>query len=214
MFGKRDVIVIGASAGGVEALRVIVGGLPRDLAAAVLVVMHQGSQGPYMMPRILNMLGTMRAVQPVDEMPIENGTIYVAPPDLHLVVKDTRLRLIRGPKENRARPAIDPLFRSAAVAYGSRVIGVILTGMLDDGTAGLAVVRECGGTTVVQDPADAEYPSMPSSALRYVKVDHTRMLSEIAPLLERLVSEPVDVPAPFPSRGSMTPNSGLLQWRR
>jgi two-component system chemotaxis response regulator CheB len=187
---KRDRIVIGTSAGGVEALQTLVGGLPGDLAAAVLIVMHTSPQGPYLLPEILRRAGALHVASTGDGAAIEPGTIHVAPPDHHMLVKGDRIQLVRGPKENRSRPAVDPLFRTAAAAYGPRVIAVILTGMLDDGTAGLAAVRQRGGLAVVQDPADALYSSMPKSALRYVGSDFTLPLLEIAPLLTRLVNEP------------------------
>jgi two-component system, chemotaxis family, protein-glutamate methylesterase/glutaminase len=194
----RDVMVIGASAGGVEALKVIVRALPGDLPAAVLIVLHSSPQGPYLLPHILSKAGPVEVAQTVDGAPIEHGKIYVAPPDHHLLVKGTRISLSKGPKENRARPAIDPLFRTAAAAYGPRVVGVILTGMLDDGTAGLSAVKECGGTSVVQDPEDALYPSMPKSALQYVGADYTVSLSEIGPLLARLAREPTKLRETLP----------------
>jgi two-component system chemotaxis response regulator CheB len=128
----------------------------------------------------------------VDKERIQPGHIYVAPPDQHLLVEPNRIRLTRGPKENRFRPAVDPLFRSAAQAYGPRVIGVILTGNLDDGTAGLWAVKRLGGTAIVQDPQDALAPSMPRSALRQVEVDHCLPLAEIAPLLARLTSTSIE----------------------
>lgn len=187
---KRDLIVIGTSAGGVEALQTLVGTLPKDMAAAVLIVMHTSPQGPYLLPQILGRAGPLPVALTIDGAPIEPGKIYVAPPDHHLFVKGACLQLVRGPKENRSRPAVDPLFRTAAAAYGPRVIGVILTGMLDDGTAGLSAVRQRGGIAVVQDPADALYSSMPESALRYVGADFTLPILEIGPLLARLATEP------------------------
>lgn len=173
-------------------------GLPGDLSASVLIVLHSSPQGPYLLPDILSKVGPLRVAKTVDGAPIEHGKIYVAPPDHHMLVKGNRITLSKGPKENRSRPAIDPLFRTAAAAYGPRVVGVILTGMLDDGTAGLSAVKARGGTTVVQDPKDALYPDMPQSALRHVGADYTLPLTEIAPLLARLVREPTktlkDVP--------------------
>jgi two-component system chemotaxis response regulator CheB len=186
----RDLIVVGTSAGGVEALQVIARGLPGDLAAAILIVMHTSPEGPYLLPDILGKVGSLKVARTEDGAPIEQGRVYVAPPDYHLLVNGNRIRLSRGPKENRSRPAIDPLFRTAAAAYGHHVVGVILTGMLDDGTAGLSAVKERGGTTVVQDPQEALYPSMPNSALQHVGADFVLPLSEIAPLLASLMTQP------------------------
>src|SRR5437588_10453002 len=134
---RHDIIVVGASAGGVEALKTLVGTLSPDLEASVFIVLHIPPQSPSLLPEILSRYGPLRAVQPKDGDPIVRGMIYVAPPDHHLLVERERIRVVRGPKENRHRPAVDPLFRSAALAYGPRVVGVVLTGALDDGTAGL-----------------------------------------------------------------------------
>lgn len=188
---ERDIVVIGASAGGVEAVAALVEALPRDLAAAVFVVVHFPPHTTSVLPRIITRRGGMTAVHPEDGAPIELGRVYVAPPDRHLIVEQGYVRLVRGPRENAARPAVDPLFRSAARAYGARVIGVILTGNLDDGTAGLMAVQSAGGLAVVQDPDDAMYPGMPSSALRHVQADHVVPLGEIPGLLVRRVGEPV-----------------------
>jgi two-component system chemotaxis response regulator CheB len=188
---ERDIVVIGASAGGVEAVASLVEALPRDLAAAVFVVIHFPPHAVSVLPRILTRRGGMTAVHPADGAPIELGCVYVAPPDRHLLVEHGFVRLVRGPRENAARPAVDPLFRSAARAYGARVIGVVLTGNLDDGSSGLMAVRSAGGLTIVQDPADALYGGMPTSALRHVKADHVAPLGEIAALLARRVGEPV-----------------------
>lgn len=183
----RDIIVIGASAGGIETLKEIVAGLPANLPAAVFVVLHTAPTGPGFLPQILSRAGRLPAIHATDNGSIELAHIYVAPPDHHLLVeRGERVRVTRGPKENRFRPAVDPLFRSAAHACGRRVIGVVLTGYLDDGTAGLRVVKQLGGTAIVQDPLDAIVPSMPRSALRHVDVDHCLPASEIAGLLARL----------------------------
>ncbi|HEV2743893.1 MAG TPA: chemotaxis protein CheB, partial [Rubrobacter sp.] len=167
----RDVVTIGGSSGGVEALARLVGGLPADLPAAVLVVVHFPEGAPSALPRILSRSGPLEAVHPGDGDPVEKGRIYVAPPGLHLLMEDGRVRLARGPKENGHRPALDPIFRTAALEYGPRAVGVVLTGSLDDGTAGLAAIKARGGVAVVQDPEDALFRSMPESALRHVDVD-------------------------------------------
>lgn len=186
----HDIVVIGTSAGGLDALGGLAGGLPADLPAAVFVVMHLPEGAPSVLPRILNRAGQLEAVHPEDGDPVENGRIYVAPPNLHLLLERGTIRLRRGPKENRHRPAVDPLFRTAARAYGSRVVGVVLTGALNDGTAGLLAIKQGGGVSVVQDPEEARFPSMPESALQYVEVDHCLRVDEIAPLLSSLSREP------------------------
>ena len=180
---KRDIIVIGASSGGIEALRTIVAELPKDFPAAVFVVVHTGPDSPGILHQILTRAGDLEALDPQDGEQIVPGRIYVAPPDRHLLVEPGNVCLSRGPKENRFRPAIDPLFRSAAQVYGPRVIGVILSGGLDDGTAGLWAVKKLGGIAIVQDPNDALFPSMPANALQYVSVDYSVPLKQVAPLL-------------------------------
>jgi two-component system chemotaxis response regulator CheB len=188
----KDIVVIGASAGGIEALRAIAGGLPKEFPASIFVVMHTAPQSPGILANILDRAGALPAANAVDRERIKPGHIYVAPPDQHLVIEPTRVRLTRGPKENRFRPAVDPLFRSAAQVYGPRVIGVVLTGNLDDGSAGLRAVKQLGGTAIVQDPQEALAPSMPRSAMRQVRVDHCLPVAEIAPLLVRLASTPIE----------------------
>src|SRR5438046_2361834 len=151
----RDIIVIGASAGGVEALVELVRLLPPDLPAAVFVVLHVPPQSTSVLPSILNRARTLPAVHPHDGQATQHGRIYVAPPDHHMLIKDGTIRLTRGPRENRNRPAADALFRTAARDYGPRVTGVVLSGALDDGTAGLSAIKSRGGLAVVQDPAEA-----------------------------------------------------------
>ncbi|ACO47446.1 chemotaxis protein CheB [Deinococcus deserti] len=182
-------VVIGASAGGVSALMKLCAQLPSSFPAAVLVVQHVSPAHPSMLPRILSAAGTLHAIHPRDGQTLHPGMIYVAPPDHHLLVDGETVLLSRGPRENRSRPAIDVLFRSAAVEAGSRVIGVVLTGNLDDGTSGLHVIKQAGGLAVVQDPDDAEFASMPRSALNAVKVDHVAPLSELGALLASLVDD-------------------------
>jgi two-component system chemotaxis response regulator CheB len=180
-------IAVGASAGGVHTLSELAGQLPRGLPAAVLVVLHLAPQGRSVLPAILSRAGSLEAVHPRDGEHLKAGRIYVAPPDHHLVVEDGRLRLSRSATENGHRPAIDVTFRTAALAYGPRCVGVVLTGNLDDGTAGLAAIKGCGGIAVVQDPRDALYSSMPESAIAAVDVDHVVPLHLMAPLLVDLV---------------------------
>lgn len=205
----HDVIVIGASTGGVEALMQIVRDLPADLPAAVLVVLHIPPQGVSRLPQILSRAGALPATHPTDHEPIRPGHIYVAPPDFHVLVEKGKVRVVRGPRENRARPAIDPLFRSAATTYGPRVVGVILTGALDDGTAGLWAIKQRGGIAVVQNPDDALVASMPANALEYVDVDYCPPLSEMPALLARLVYEPAEEEAAYPVPKDMELESKL-----
>src|SRR5262245_61653566 len=177
---KQDIVVIGTSSGGLAALRQLVSHLPGDLPAAVFVVQHSSPHTHSLVPSLLSRAGPLLAQHAVNGEPIRLGRIYVAPPNHHMVIEDGRVRLTQGPRENRFRPAIDPLFRTAAYTYGPRVVGVILTGALDDGTAGLWAVKDRGGVALVQEPDEAMYPSMPLSALRHVKVDQTLPVAEIA----------------------------------
>lgn len=192
----HDLIVIGGSAGAVDALMTLVAGLPANLPAAVCVVVHQPAYAPSRLPEILSRAGPLPAVPAADGTPLRPGTIHVAVPDKHLLVAgDGRggsvLRLTNGPRENRTRPAVDPLFRSAALAFGPRTIAVVLSGALDDGTAGLWTVRDRGGLAVVQDPATALVHSMPANALAEVGADHVAPAHELGPLLGRLAELPV-----------------------
>lgn len=194
----HDLIVIGASAGGLEALRILVAQLSSDLPAAVLVVLHRLAQAPNLLPEILARAGPLPAIEAADHLPIRPGAIFVAPPDRHLIVNaEGSMRLVHGPKENHSRPAIDPLFRSAAWAYGPRVIGVLLSGMLNDGSAGLWAIKTCGGSTVIQDPADALYPDMPEYARQHVEIDACVPVARMGEVLSRLVAEPAASPASF-----------------
>jgi two-component system, chemotaxis family, protein-glutamate methylesterase/glutaminase len=184
------IVVIGASAGGIEALRTLVNALPADFPAPICLVMHISPHSPGILHDILNRSSRLTATNPKNNDRLSAGMIYVAPPDCHLLVEPGRVRVTKGPKENRFRPAIDPLFRSAARVFGPAAIGVILTGNLDDGTDGLGAVKTLGGTAIVQDPEDALFPSMPQSALAHVNVDYCVPLYEIPPLLVRLTREP------------------------
>lgn len=186
----HDIIVIGASAGGVEALAKLSQDLSPDLPAAIFVVLHFPAHSKSFLPQILNRSGPWRATHAKDGEAIQHGCIYVAPPDRHLLLKKGHIHLSLGPRENKHRPAIDTLFRSAALGYGPRVIGVVLTGTLDDGTAGLLAIKQRGGVAVVQSPDDALFSEMPRSAIENVDVDYIRPLSEIAPILLNLAREP------------------------
>lgn len=196
---KHDIIVIGASAGGVEALKMFVHEIPTDLPGAIFVVLHIPAEYPSALPEILSHAGPLPALHPANGSPIEHRRVYVAPPDCHMLIERGSVYLVHGPKENRHRPAIDPLFRSAAVAYGQRVVGVVLTGMLNDGTAGLLAIKRMGGVTVVQDPAEAPYPDMPYSALQHVKVDYCLRLEAIGALVNKLTREPTPPEKQVPS---------------
>lgn len=178
----RNIIVIGASAGGVQALLGIVEQLPASLNAAIFIVLHIGSSQSRL-PEVLGRKSLLPVEHPYDGQAIMPGHIYVAPPDFHMMLEKNRIRLVHGPKENFTRPAIDPLFRSAALAFGTNVVGVILSGQLDDGTAGLIAVKDRGGVAIVQDPAEAVAPSMPRSAAACVAVDHVCTAGAIAQLL-------------------------------
>ncbi|MGE3278095.1 MAG: chemotaxis protein CheB [Vicinamibacterales bacterium] len=183
----RRLIVIGASSGGLEALRSIVARLPGDLPAAICAVIHTSPDSPGTLASALQRTAGPSVMVAGHGTPLREGHLYLPPPDRHVLVTPGQLQLSRGPRENRFRPAIDPLFRTAAQVYGPASIGVILTGDLHDGTAGLWTIKRLGGLTVAQDPREALFPSMPDSAIRHVEVDHTARLSEIPELLVRLV---------------------------
>lgn len=193
------IIVIGASTGGVEALCALVADLPAEIDAAVFVVLHIGAHQS-VLPSLLARAGPLPATHPSQGDAIQTGHIYVAPPDHHMLVEGGLIALTKGPRENCARPAIDPLFRSAARAYGASVIGVVLTGGLNDGTAGMIEIKANGGITVIQNPSEAATPNMPQSVADNVEVDYVVSVNEIGALLVRLVrsvgtAQPVPVPA-------------------
>jgi two-component system, chemotaxis family, protein-glutamate methylesterase/glutaminase len=194
----RDVIVIGSSMGGIEALSTLVRHLPGDLAASVLVVQHTAEDSPGLMSEILGRRGALPAVRAEDGLPLEHGVIYVAPPDRHLIVTNRGVGVVFGPRENRARPAIDPLFRTAAVHCRSRVIGVVLTGLLNDGAAGLLAVAQCGGLPVVQSPDDAAHPDMPLNALATVPSARQIVLPALGAFLAESCLEAAPAPPPVP----------------
>jgi two-component system chemotaxis response regulator CheB len=188
----HDIVVIGASAGGLEALKTIVGELGPDYPGSVFVTLHVAASQRSLLPDILTKNGALMATAAEDEAPIEPGRIYVAPADFHLLIEPDVMRCVGGPKENRHRPAIDPMFRSAARAYGARVAGVVLSGANDDGAAGLLAVKLRGGITIVQDPDEAPFPVMPQSALDQVgEVDHRLSPHAIGALLDRLARQPL-----------------------
>jgi two-component system, chemotaxis family, protein-glutamate methylesterase/glutaminase len=183
----RDIVVIGASAGGVEALTSLVSNLPASLDASVFVVVHIPSSGTSVLPEILSRRGKLPAVHPADGNLIERGKIYVAPPGRHLILEKRRVRLVIGPTEHGVRPAVDPLFRSAGLVFRERVIGVILSGNLDDGTAGFEIIKGTGGVTIVEDPKEALYDGMIRSAIDAGCADQVLPLSGIPSALVGLV---------------------------
>jgi two-component system, chemotaxis family, protein-glutamate methylesterase/glutaminase len=183
---QKHLVVVGASAGGLEALRSLVSRLPDKFPAAIGVVLHTAPESPGVLADILDRSGPLPATSPHDTQRIEAGHIYVAPPDRHLLIEPGHLRVTKGPREHGFRPAIDPLFRSAAQVFGPGAIGVVLTGNLDDGTAGLWTIKKLGGTAIVQDPGEALFPSMPEHALQHVDVDYVASLSQVPALLADL----------------------------
>jgi two-component system, chemotaxis family, protein-glutamate methylesterase/glutaminase len=185
----KHIVVVGASAGGIEALRELVASLPEDFPAPICVVLHTSPQAPGVLDAILSRAGVLPARNARDRERLQPRRIYVAPPDCHLLIEPGIVRVTKGPRENRFRPAVDPLFRSAAQVFGPAAIGVVLTGNLDDGTAGLWTIKQLGGIAVVQTPEDALFPAMPQSALQNVQVDYSLPLAEIPALLVQLTTE-------------------------
>jgi two-component system, chemotaxis family, protein-glutamate methylesterase/glutaminase len=188
----RDLVVAGASAGGITALSDLIARLPGDLGAPVLVVVHVPAHRTSVLPNILSRAGRLPALHPEDGETARAGRIYIAPPDRHMLVRDGRIALVNGPRENHHRPAIDALFRSAALEYGRRAIGLLLSGTLDDGTAGLFALKAAGAVTAVQDPDEAAFPDMPLNALAQVKIDHRAPTGQLGTIVSRLVGEPVE----------------------
>jgi two-component system chemotaxis response regulator CheB len=196
--GNRDIIVIGGSSGATAPLRTILGALPEDLPAAVFIVLHIPARSLGILATVASAAGRLPVHPATDGIPITPGNVYLGVPDHHLIVAGGHIRLGRGPRENMARPAIDPLFRSAAASYGSRVIGVVLSGFLNDGASGLEAIKRCGGVAVVQDPADAIADEMPRSALNAVTVDLSVPSARIGDVLSDLAREPAGPNVPIP----------------
>lgn len=187
---RRDLVAIGCSAGGVEALPTLFAQVPANTPAAFAVVQHMSTSSPGHLANIIQRATPMIVRWAEQGEPIEHGHVYLAPVDYHLQIEDEHVRLVAGPRENNARPSINRLFRSVAASYRGRAIGVLLTGMLDDGVLGLTSIQRCGGATVVQDPADASYPDMPRAALEAIVPDHVVGLGEMGALLAQLTTEP------------------------
>jgi two-component system chemotaxis response regulator CheB len=183
----RDVIVIGASAGGVEALTAVLADLPAHLAAAVAVTLHR-SPFPSWLPEVIGRRAELEIIEAKDRQPFRRGRVHVAPPDLHMRILGRTIHLDRGPKQHHTRPAIDPMFQSAANSHGPRVIGLLLTGAMNDGVTGLVHIKEQGGLCLVQDPAEAQHPSMPLNALVFNHVDAMFRLATAHQILAELVS--------------------------
>ena len=206
----RNIIVVGCSVGGVKALQKLAAGLPENFSASIFVVMHLAPETTSVLPDILARAGSLPASHPRDGEAFRPSHIYVAPPDHHLLIENGRMRVKRGPRENRYRPGVDPLFRSAARAHGRHVIGVVLTGGLDDGTAGLLSIKKRGGVAVVQDPNDAQLADMPRSAIESVAVDYVVPLDRMPGLLAEVAAQQVsDNGASRSSRQASRSNSSL-----
>lgn len=188
---QRDLIAIGASAGGFRAVRTLLQGLPRDLPATILVTLHLSpNASASILPSVVGTGSSFPAAFARDGERMERGRVYVAPPDRHLLVDGEQLLVRHGPLENGSRPAIDPMFRSVAYHFRGRAVGVLLTGYLDDGVSGLIAIRRCGGLVIVQDPADAEVPDMPRNAIERLEPDHVAPLADIADMLRKVVGGP------------------------
>ncbi|PWT88103.1 MAG: chemotaxis protein CheB [Blastocatellia bacterium] len=207
----HDIVLIGASAGGVEALQTLIGRLPADLPAAVFVVLHMPAQRPSYLAQIFSRTAKLRVKEAYDREPIQKGSVYLAIPDHHLLVDRSYVRVVRGPKENLHRPAIDTLFRSAARSFGPRCIGVVLTGARDDGTVGMMAIKSRGGIALIQDPADALYPSMPLSVLQNVQVDYQVPLEELPSLIGRLALTKAKQEGEFPVSDALNTEANLVE---
>lgn len=191
----RDIVVIGGSAGSIEPLRTIVSNLPADFPASIFITVHVAANSPSMLAKLLSRSSSLPATNPLDQEQIQCRHIYVARPDHHLTLEDGRVRVVRGPRENRHRPAIDPLLRTAAREYGPRVVGIVLSGLQDDGSAGLFAVKQRNGIAIVQDPKDAAWKDMPLHAIEYAEPHFVLAASEIASTLVGLAR---------PKKGSVT----------
>jgi two-component system chemotaxis response regulator CheB len=190
---NRDIVVIGGSSGALEGIRTILAGIPGGFPASIFVVIHTAAESPGFLNQILKRVTRLTVDYAVDREPLRPGRVYLAPADRHLLVKRDHVRVTRGPRENRFRPAVDPLFRTAAVSHGQRVIGIVLSGGQNDGAVGLRMIKNRGGLAIAQDPHEALVPSMPQSAINHVTVDFVLEAGEIAGAVERLIKEPIEV---------------------
>ena len=186
----KNIVVIGASAGGIAPVRTLLSKFPMTVPAALFVVVHTSPDGPGMLATVLNRATELSVVNPEDGMVIRDGCVYVAPPDYHLVVDGRYVRLTHGPREHRFRPAVDPLFRTAAKHYGERAIGIVLSGHMTDGTHGSSLIKKAGGVAIVQDPDEAEVPAMPLNAMRRGEVDYVLPVEEIPRVITGLLMNP------------------------
>lgn len=202
-------VFVGASAGGVETLAELLSHMPPALPAPVLVVLHISPRGQDLLASILDRAGPLPAVTAAHGQVLAPGVVYVAPRDRHLLVHDGSVVLGDGPTEHGVRPAIDVLFRSGARRYGAGAVGVVLSGMLDDGTAGLGEIRRCGGHALVQDPDEALYPQMPTSAITHVDVDWVLPVARLAAKIDELVRDPAPPRAPTPGSPAERPGDRL-----
>jgi two-component system chemotaxis response regulator CheB len=195
-----QIVVAGASAGGLDALVALIQQLPEDFPAPVLIVMHISADATGdVLLNALNRYGKLKCMHAVHGKPVKSGQVYLAPSDHHMLIeKNGQLHVTKGAQENRSRPGIDPLFRSAAVSFGNRVTGIILTGYLDDGTAGLIAIQRCGGTCIVQDPDEAQYPDMPKNALNQIKADYCIAIAEMGDVLAKLMTRKIGKQKPIP----------------
>jgi two-component system chemotaxis response regulator CheB len=193
-----------------EALTRLLPDIPADIPAALFIVLHMPAQNPGLLPQILSRYSSLAVNPVVNGEPVKPGHIYVAAPDYHLIIESGKVHLLRGPRENRHRPAVDVLFRSAALAYGPRVTGVVLTGALDDGTAGLFAIKRRGGMAVIQDPKDALFSSMPQNAAENVQIDFAVPLTEMGPLLARLAYQEAPAAQKFPAPQEMQKEGRIM----
>ncbi len=205
-----DVVVVGASAGGLEAVMQLIRSLPPDFPAAVFIVIHRGAEGPAFLPQLLARDSRLPILIPASIEQIRPGRIYLPPLDCHLLIQDGLVRATRGPRQHGFRPAVDPLFISAARSHGNCVAGVVLSGGLEDGTAGLLAIKRSGGTAIVQNPEEAPVPSMPLSALKNVEVDAVLSASDIGPRLVALTKTRVDRDASAAGQGAATQRKGTM----